>query len=282
MKGKIILLTGFTSGIGKATAIQLAGTGATLGLVCRNLEKGEEVAHELVRSSGNSALHLFTADLSSQKEIRKVAEEIRSTFDHIDILINNAGAIQPKRILTVDCIETTFATNHLAYFLLTHLLLDLLKASPSGRIINLASEAQKMGTINFEDLNYQFGFTPIRAYSQSKLANIIFTYELSRHLAGTNITVNCMHPGVVRTNFGKTLDGFFIKLLFPLFRSFMRTPEKGAETLVWLATSDEAQRYTGMYFKNKKPIRSQSLSYDANITQRLWNISCRLTSINSF
>ncbi len=281
MINKICIVTGANSGIGKAVTNALAEAGATIAMICRDQEKGALALQEIQDKTKNTNLELFLADLSSQKEIRSLAQKLKERYPNIDILINNAGAINPHRVLTVDGIENTFAVNHLAYFLLTHLLLDRLKASRSPRVINVASEAQRTGKFFFDDLGLERNYTPGRAYSQSKLANVVFTYELARKLADTNIVVNAVHPGLVRTNFGADLSGFFgfiIRVLTP----FMRSPEKGAETVVWLATASEEERVTGKYFSDKKPIQSSKISYNMNIARQLWQVSEKLTGLQSF
>ncbi len=277
MKDKICVITGATSGIGYATAMSLAGKGATLGLVSRNKNKGETTIKAIREKTQNKNIELFVADLSSQAEIRRLASEIILKYPHIDVLINNAGAINPDKIETVDGIETTFAVNHLAYFLLTNLLLDKLKAAPKARIVNVASQASMMGKINFDDLNYRKSYSAMKTYSQSKLANIMFTYELDKRLKGTNVVVNCLHPGVIRTNFGKGLKGF-TGAVFQNLGGLMRTAEKGAETVLWLASSKEAENVSGKYFKDKAEIKSNKLSYDSEVQKKLWEVSEQLTN----
>jgi NAD(P)-dependent dehydrogenase (short-subunit alcohol dehydrogenase family) len=278
MKDKICIVTGANSGIGKATAKELALQGATVILVCRNKEKGTLALQEIKALSKNDSVELLIADLSSQKEIRLLADKIRKKYPKIHVLINNAGAVHDKRTETVDKIETTFATNHLAYFLLTSLLLDNLKSAPKARIINLASEAQRTGKINFDDLNLKSDFSAIKSYSQSKLANVIFTYELARRLKDTNVTANCVHPGLVRTNFGKDLNGVF-KGIIVLMKPFMRKSEKGAETVVWLASSPNVEGITGKYFTDKKEIKSNEMSYDPEVAKQLWLVSEKMTGL---
>jgi NAD(P)-dependent dehydrogenase (short-subunit alcohol dehydrogenase family) len=278
MKDKICIITGANSGIGKAAATELALTGAKVILVCRDGEKGMKTLQEIKEVSKNDSLELIIADLSRQKDIHQLSEKIHKKYPVIHILINNAGAVNDRRTETVDKIETTFATNHLAYFLFTLLILDNLKSAPKARIINLASEAQRTGTIHFEDLNLNNDFSAFKSYSQSKLANVIFTYELARRLKDTNVTVNCVHPGLVRTNFGKNLSGFFKGIIF-LMRPFMRSAKKGAETVVWLATSDEVEGITGKYYTDKKEIKSNIISYDLQIAKHLWEESERMTGL---
>ncbi|HNW98693.1 MAG TPA: SDR family oxidoreductase [Bacteroidales bacterium] len=273
MKDKICIITGATSGMGLATAVALAGMGATLGLVCRNREKGETVLKSIIEKTKNNKIELFIADLSSQAEIRKLAIEIKTKFPVINVLVNNAGGINHKRITTIDGFELTFAVNHLAYFLLTNLLLENLKAAPKARIISVASIASNYGKINFNDLNFEKRYDSFKVYAQSKLANIIFTYELARRLQGTNITANCLHPGMVKTRFATDMKnnyfGFFWKLINPI----LITAEKGAETAIWLASSPDAEGISGKYFKEKKEIKSIRSSYNPDIQKRLWEIS---------
>jgi len=280
MKDKICLVTGASSGIGKVTAEALARQGATVLLVCRNRAKGEAALREIKERSSNGNVELFLADLSSQKEIRRVAEEISSPYPRVDVLVNNAGGIYPTRTVTVDGIETTFAVNHLAYFLLANLLLAQLKASPAARIINVTSQVHRYGGIFFDDLGLERRFNPMMSYAQSKLANILFTYELARRLHGTRTTVNTLHPGGVRTNFGKELTGI-AGVVFRHLGFFMRSPQKGAETVIWLASSPDVAGVTGKYFLDKKEIRSSKISYDADVARRLWEVSAELTGLES-
>lgn len=277
MTNKICIVTGANSGIGKVTARELARRGATVLMVCRDREKGEAALQKIQPNAKNATLELFVADLSSQEQIRKLAADIKSRYPRIHVLVNNAGAIYPTRTTTIDGVETTFAVNHLSFFLLTNLLLDQLKAAPSARIVNVSSQAHRYGTIEFDDLGLENGFNSMKSYAQSKLANLLFTYELARLLNGTGITVNALHPGGVRTNFGKNLTGvagFFFKHL----GFFMRSPEKGAETVIWLATAPELEGVTGKYFFDKKEIKSSRLSYNHEVAKRLWNASVEMTS----
>lgn len=276
MQNRVCLVTGANSGIGKVTAQELSKQGATVLMACRSREKGERALEEIRAQDKNEDVHLFIADLSSQAEIRRLAGEIKAGFPRIDVLVNNAGGINPTMVLTRDGLETTFAVNHLSYFLLTNLLLEHLEASPAPRIVNVSSEAHKYGTIGFDDLGLEKRYNTTKAYAQSKLANILFTYELARHLSNQKITINTLHPGAVNTNFGKNLQGiagFF-------FRScgfLMRSPAKGAETVIWLATAPELNGVSGKYFFDKKEIRSSKISYDADVARTLWDISDRLT-----
>ena len=278
MKNKVCLVTGANSGLGKITARVLAQLGASVLMVCRNRQKGELVLNETQAVNNACDLHLFVADLSSLAEIRRLAADINSHFPRIDVLINNAGAINPARSLTVDGLETTFAVNHLAGFLLSNLLLDQLRASTAPRIINVSSHAHKVGNMHFDDLGLEKNFNPMKAYAQSKLANILFTYELVRRLNGKNSGINAVHPGTVNTNFGKNLSGIG-GIIFKSFAFLMRSPEHGAETMIWLATAPELTGVSGKYFFDKKEVRSSRISYDTSIARRLWDISKQLTGI---
>lgn len=277
-RDRVVLITGASSGIGRAAAFALAREGAHLVLVCRNSERGSRIAAGIREQKGNPRAELFAADLSSLGEIRGVADQVRSRYPVIDVLINNAGVINPARTLTPDGIEATFALNHLGYFLLTNLLLGPLRAASSARIVNVASQAHRPGTIDFDDLSFEKGYNPFAAYAQSKLANILFTYELAGRLRGTKITVNALHPGGVRTNFGKDLTGA-AGVVFAGLKIFMRSAEKGAATVVWLATSHEVEGVTGKYFYDKKEIRSSPVSYDRALAKRLWDVSAELTHL---
>jgi len=278
MKNKICIVTGANSGIGYETALSFAKQGAKLLMVCRNKEKGTIALNEVKSASQNNDIELIIADFSSQKDIRRAAQEINNKYQSIDILINNAGAIQDLRNETVDGYETTFATNHLGYFLFTNLLLDKLKTAPKARIINVASSAQQMGKLNFDDLHLKNGYTPMKAYAQSKLANIVFTYELAKRLKNTNITTNCVHPGVVRTGFAKDSKGI-VKFFFSLAKPFMRNAVKGAETMISLSTSPELEGVSGNFYFDKKIKKSIPDSYNDLIQKRLWEESEKLTNL---
>ena len=280
MNGKVCMITGANSGIGKATAKGLAKLGATLILVCRNKEKGDKALREIQYETQNDKIDLLLADLSSQKSVRDLVSSFKTKYDKLDVLINNAGVYRKKRTLTEDGVETTFAVNHLAYFLLSNLLLDDLKASSSPRIIIVSSGVERQGKINFGDLQCEKGyFFGYRAYSQSKLANVLFTYELAGRLKGTGITVNCLHPGFVRTNliWERDKKPLFLRLGTFFINHFSITPERGAETSVYLASSPEVAEVTGKYFVNKKEAKSSKESYDESISKRLWEVSAELT-----
>jgi retinol dehydrogenase 14 len=281
MGEKICLITGATSGIGKATAMGLVNMGASVVMVGRDQGKGEAALAEIKEKSTNASVDLVLADLSSQEQIRRLAVEFKEAYPRLDVLINNAGLFRSKRITTADGLEMTFAVNHLAYFLLTKLLLDVLEASAPSRIVNVSSGEQRNGTIDFDDLQGEKGYEGPKAYSQSKLATVLFTYELARRLEGTGVTANCLHPGgriPVRTNFGSGVSGVFgftVRALRPL----MISPEKGAETSIYLASSQEVEGLSGRYFVKKAESRSSDVSYDERIAKRLWEVSADLTNL---
>ena len=277
LTGKICLVTGANAGLGKVTARELAKMGATVVMVARSKERGEAALADVRQASGSSQVHLMLADLSSLASTRKLAEQFKEAYGRLDILVNNAGAIFKERQLSVDGYEMTFALNHLSYFLLTHLLLDLLKASAPARIVNVSSGAHMGGSINFDDLMAAKKYRSFAAYSQSKLANVLFTYELARRLAGSGVTANALHPGGVATGFGsgEGVMGWVFKLLRP----FLLTAEQGAQTQIYLASSPEVEEITGQYFDKKKAVQSSKESYDTAVAQRLWQVSQQLTSV---
>jgi len=275
MTGRTVLITGGTGGIGKATAIGLAGLGARVGIVGRDPARGQAAADEISRRSGNPAVDAFAADLSCQAEVRRLAAAILDTYPSLHVLINNVGGFWAHRHLTADGLEHTFAVNHLASFLLTDLLLDRLKAGAPARIVTVSSNAQALGRIDFDDLQGETSYSGPRAYNQSKLANVLFTYELARRLHGTAVTANVLHPGVVRTAFGAEDPSTLTRLARPLAR-FLKSPTQGAATSIYLASSAAVEGVTGQYFANRKPKRSNESAYDTGIANRLWLISGRL------
>jgi NAD(P)-dependent dehydrogenase (short-subunit alcohol dehydrogenase family) len=276
MTGRICVITGATRGIGRATAEGLVRLGASVVLICRRQQDGEEVSRELTPSGVPP--EVVVADLSSQSSIRSAAEQIRSRWPRLQVLINNAGVFTRRRELTVDGMETQFAVNHLAYFLLTNLLLDQLKAGAPSRIINVSSGAHAGATIEFENLQGERDYHGGEAYARSKLANILFTYELARRLRGTGVTANCLHPGVIATRLLASYMGI-PAAGGALARTFGAKPEKGAETILYLASSPEVEGLSGKYFSHGKPVSSSPESYDETTGRRLWEISERLTGI---
>lgn len=280
MQGKICVLTGGTSGIGKAAALGLARMGATVVIVGRNHEKGEAVLAEIQAVSGNDALSFLEADLSSQASIRQLAAEIKERHPHLDVLINNAGVFMLKRQLTVDGLEMTFAVNHLAPFLLTNLLLDQLKASAPARIIHVDSNAHEKATIRMDDLQGEKRYGFWHAYGQSKLAMMLCSYELARRLEGTGVTVNAMHPGFVATSLGMNNVGAIGRALARTVLPLLGiTPEEGAKTILYLASSPEVADVSGSYFVKSAPIRSAPLSYDETLQRQMWDVSEKLVEL---
>ena len=277
-KMRRILVTGASSGIGKITAMELAKMGAQLLLVCRDRTRGEAAVAEIAAKTGNRDVELMIADLGSQRQIRQLAANVVARNEPLHVLINNAGLVNMSRTATEDGIETTFAVNHLAYFLLTLLLLDRLKQSAPARIINVASDAHKFGSMNFDDLGGARRYSGFRIYGRSKLANILFTYELARRLEGTGVTVNCAHPGPVSSGFGKN-NGALARLVLAVAGPFMRTPERGAETSIHLASSPEVEGISGKYYLDCKPHQSNAESYDRAIARRLWDVSTQMTGV---
>ena len=276
MAGRTCMITGATSGIGHATALALADRGASLVLVCRNEAKGRTLVDE-IRSRGGE-VQLLLADLSSQAEIRRLSVEFLAQGQPLHVLINNAGVVNLQHKLTVDGIEEVFAVNHLAYFLLTNLLLDRIKASAPARIVNVSSEAHKLSPIQFDDLGFERNYRSMKVYGQSKLANVLFTYELARRLDGSRVTVNCLHPGAVSTGLGKN-NGRIAQALIGMLRPFFRTPEKGAETSIFLASAPQVEGISGRYFYNCRDKRTSRASQDAATAARLWETSARITAL---
>src|SRR5256714_6127245 len=279
MQGKICMVTGANSGIGKATALALAQMGATVVMVCRDRARGEEARSEIITKSRNNAVDLLQADLSSQQSIRQLVEHFQHHYTHLHVLINNAGAAFPRRRETVDGLEMTFAVNYLAPFLLTHLLLDVLKASAPARIVNVSSDAQASGYIQLDDLQAEKLYRPMRTYPQSKLAVVLFTYELARRLQGTGVTANCLHPGFAATNFAQSDGGPAIRLLVKVLGSFGTSPQGGAKTSIYLASSPEVEGVTGQYFVKSIPKRSAAISYDESRQRHLWEQSAKLVNL---
>jgi retinol dehydrogenase 14 len=280
MADRTVLVTGGTGGIGKATAIGLATMGAHVAITGRDPVRAQAAARE-IRTAGGGQVDVFTADLSSQDEVRRLAGEALQRLPRIDVLVNNAGGYWGTRHVTPDGLERTFALNHLAPFLLTSLLLTRLESSGPARVITVSSNAHANGRIDFDDLQGERSYSGARAYSQSKLANILFTYELARRLQATAVTANALHPGVVRTSFGAEDPGRAQRLLVPFLRPFMKTPARGAATSIHLASAADLVRVTGRYFASAAPKTSSERSYDQASATRLWQVSTDLTGLNS-
>ena len=279
MSGKVCMITGADSGIGKATALGLAGMRALVVMVSRDRTPGERAKTELVGKSGSDSVELMVADLSSQRAIRRLAADFKGRHEKLHVLVNNAGVLLGKRPVTEDGIEKTFAVNHLAPFLLTNLLSDVLKASAPARIVNVACEGHRQGEMDFDDLMLEKKYSAVRAYNRSKLANVLFTYELARRLRGTGVTANCLYPGMVATDLFREAPALY-RLLFTLFRPFLLSPKKGAETSVYLASSPELEGVSGKYFAKKVQVKSSEASYDESLARRVWELSAELAKLS--
>jgi NAD(P)-dependent dehydrogenase (short-subunit alcohol dehydrogenase family) len=277
MKDKIILITGANTGIGKAAAEALARMSGTIVMMSRNLQRGEEARRELIERTGHQQIDLMTCDLASLEDIRKFSSDFHKKYDRLDVLINNAGIFVHERMETADGFEYQIGVNHLGPFLLTSLLLDLLKKSGEARIINVSSAAHLIGKINFDDLHLEKSYNPWKSYAQSKLANVLFTYELSRRLNGDGITVNALHPGLVKSRFSYDRRTEKPDSFIKLGEIISITPEKGAETTVFLATSPEVSGMSGGYYVRKKAKRTSKASYDQKTAAKLWDVSTELT-----
>jgi retinol dehydrogenase-14 len=278
MRGKTCVVTGANSGIGLETAVALAQAGARVAVVCRTAEKSEQTVSEIKRRSPAADVLPFAADLSSQREVRTVAAQIAGALPRVSVLVNNAGLMLRERVLTEDGLEATFAVNHLAYFLLTRLLEPALVAGAPSRVVNVSSRAHLSGTMRFDDLMGSRAYDGWQAYAQSKLANVLFTYEHARRLAGTGVTTNCLHPGVVGTNIGH--DGpLWIRFGIKLIRPFLLSPARGANTSIYLASSPAVDGVSGKYFVGRGEKRTSDESYDHVIAARLWKVSEELTGL---
>jgi len=279
MAGSVCIVTGANGGIGRATVLGLANLGATVVMVCRSRERGEAALAEVKEKSNNDHVSLQIADLSSQVEVRKLAENFRSQHSALHVLINNAGIVPRKREVTVDGLETQFAVNYLAPFLLTNLLLDMLKSSAPARVVTVASDMHRGATIDFDDLQSERAYKPLRVYCRTKLANVLFTKELARRLQGTGVTANCLHPGVVATKLLADAMGM-PRTLRPTTRLIGSSPDKGAKTSIYLASSPEVEGVSGKYFVRQKAVESSKVSYDENMASQLWRVSAELTRLS--
>jgi NAD(P)-dependent dehydrogenase (short-subunit alcohol dehydrogenase family) len=278
MAGKVVLITGATDGIGREAASQLVSMGAEVVVVGRDQDKAEETVKQINAHSQSGKASYLLADLSSMAGVSKLAEDFRSKYSQLDVLVNNAGSAFMRRIINEDGFEKTFALNHLAYFLLTNLLLDMLKDNSPSRVVNVSSGAHRSGEIEFDDLDMKENYFILRAYRRSKLANVLFTYELARRLEGSGVSANCLHPGLVRT-------GIFRKIRFvgPLVDMFIRrraiSVVQGAETIVYLASSPEVRGVSGKYFYKSKQVDSSGLSHDVELQEKLWGVSAQRTGV---
>jgi NAD(P)-dependent dehydrogenase (short-subunit alcohol dehydrogenase family) len=276
MAKKVVLITGGTGGIGKATAIGLATMGARVGITGRDLARTEQAAADIRAASGNPVVDAFAADMSSQAEVRRLAADVLGAYPRLDVLVNNVGGFWAHRHPTADGLERTFALNHLAPFLLTNLLLDRLKASAPARVVTVSSGAQAMGRIQLDDLQGTRKYSGQSAYNQSKLANVMFTNELARRLEGTGVTATSLHPGVVRTNFGVEDQAWYFTLMNRVVYPLLKTPAQGARTSIYLASSPDVDGVTGQFFINRRPKAAKKVAYDPDMTARLWQVSADL------
>ena len=278
MNGKICLVTGATAGIGQAAALLLAEQGATVVGVGRNPAKIEYSTQMIKQETGNQSIEFLRADLSSQEDIRALAQQFQAKYDRLDVLVNNAGATFGERQESIDGIEMTFALNHLGYFLLTNLLRKTLEKSAPARVINVSSSLHKLGKIDFDNIPFEKNYSRAKAYQRSKLANIAFTNELARRLDSHAVTVNAMNPGLVATNVGESAGGISAKIKGLVDNIAAITPEEGAQTILYLATSPEVTGVTGRYFVKEKSIPALKISYDLAFCNQLWSVSEKLTT----
>jgi NAD(P)-dependent dehydrogenase (short-subunit alcohol dehydrogenase family) len=275
-----VLVTGATSGIGRATALGLAAMGAHVAITGRDRGRTQDAARE-IGAAGGVKVKVFIADLSSQAQVRRLASEVLEGLPRIDVLVNNAGGYWDTRHVTVDGLERTFAVNHLAPFLLTNLLLNRLERSAPARVVTVASNAHATGRIDFDNLQGEQSYSGGRAYSQSKLANVLFTYHLARRMRGSGVTANALHPGVVRTSFGAEDPARIQRLLVPLLRPVMKSPARGAATSIHLASALQLEHVSGRYFANRRPRRSSARSNDQTVAARLWEASADLVGLTA-
>jgi retinol dehydrogenase 14 len=277
MKNKTCMVTGANSGIGFEVSKGLSRMGANLVMVCRDQEKGNRAKSEIVNETGNKSVELMIADLASLQSVRTLAQAYRNTHDKLHVLVNNAGLILGKRVQTADGLEETFEVNYLSHFLLTNLLLDALKASAPSRIVSVSSDAHFDGHMDFDDLQEEKRYGAMRSYCQSKLAQVLFTYELAERLKGSGVTVNCVHPGAVRTHWGDEAGALGVGIR--IARPFMISPERGAETPLYAATSTELERVSGKFFSHKKERESSRESYNKEYSAKLWDVSMKLSGL---
>lgn len=280
MHGKTCLVTGATARIGQVTATALAAQGAKVVITGRNQAKAEQTVRQIKSETGNQDVQYLLADFSDLEQVRGLAATFKERFPHLDVLINNAGAFFNTRQDTPYGVEMTFLVNHLAPFLLTNLLLDTIRASASARIVNVASDAHQYDMMNFDDIGFRRGYFGFKAYARSKLANVLFTYELARRLAAGGVTVNALHPGHVATDIWKTNFSIFGPPLKWIMSFFAMTPVQGADNSIYLASSPDVARITGKYFDKREQVQSAPISYDEKVAQRLWELSETLTSIH--
>jgi NAD(P)-dependent dehydrogenase (short-subunit alcohol dehydrogenase family) len=280
MDGKICMVTGGTSGIGFYTAQEIARMGGTVIIIGRNPAKCDNAMKMIQVESGNPSGEYLLADLSSQAQIRSAAAEFNKKYDHLDVLVNNAGGVSLRRKLSIDGIELTFAVNHLAYFLLTNLLIEALKNSPSARVVNVSSGSHYSEQLDFDNLQLAKSYNVYRAYGRSKLANVLFSYELARLMAGTHVTSNALSPGMVATDIWKKVSPWLTPFITPVIQRIGQPPLDGAQTSIYLATSPEVEGVTGKYFADCEQVRSSTYSYDLGAAKRLWKVSAQFTGLS--
>lgn len=281
MTGKNVLITGGSSGIGFETAKAIAAQGANVFIVGRDTAKTEQTVKDLIAATGNKNIKYFLANFSSMKSVRQLAEQVKSELSVLDVLVNNAGAVFPEFKLNEEGLEMTIATNHFAYFLLTNLLLDLIKKAEAGRVVNVSSGSHYKGKLDFESFTHNKRYFITKAYGQSKLANVFFTQELAERLKGTNVTVNCLHPGVVKTNIGNKDTNWYSGLTWTMFsRIGGISVEAGAKTSVYLATSPEVENVTGKYFDKCKQKEPAKITHDKALQKKLWEVSEQYCPVN--
>jgi NAD(P)-dependent dehydrogenase (short-subunit alcohol dehydrogenase family) len=275
MQNKTVVVTGATAGIGLVTARELARKGAHLTIISRSAEKCARVAEEIKADTGNMQVEYIAADLSIKEEVHRAAYDFKKRHPRLDVLVNNAGSVFMLRQVSRDGIEMTLALNHLNYFLLTHLLLDVLKSSAPARIINVACDSHRGRKVNFDDIQFKKNYSGFAAYGQSKLCNVLFTYELARRLEGTGVTVNALHPGFVATDFGKN-NGALMRLILRLLSPVAKSTNDGASTSIYLASSREVEGVSGKYFVDTREVDSDQNSYDQTAAKKLWNLSLEM------
>lgn len=280
IKGKNVMITGANSGIGKETAVELAKLGAKIIMVCRNEQRGKDAKQEIIERANSNEVELMIADLADQNSIRKFAHDFKQKYDKLNVLINNAGLILRERVLTSEGYEMTLAINHLGPFLLTNLLLDIIIVSAPSRIISVSSAAHKFSNLDLDNVNLENKFSSFRAYGNSKLANILFSQELARKLKGKGVTVNSLHPGGVKSNFAMDTYSKIGKSLYSIPRIFMISPQKGARTSVYLASSPDVANITGKYFSKSKIAKTSKVSQDEVLQKKFWNLSLKMVGLD--
>ncbi len=281
MSGKVCMVTGATSGIGKVTARELLRMGAMVVMVGRSQERCDITAEQFRKETGSELVDYLVADLSSQADVRRLANDYLGRYDRLDVLVNNAGGFFMKRQESVDGIEMTLALNHLNYFLLTGLLLEIIRASAPARIVNVSSNAHRGGKINFDNLQGEHGYNGWRAYAQSKLANVLHAFELARCLDAAQVTVNALHPGFVSTRLARN-NGWLFRLVMPLTRVIARSAEEGARSSIYLATSPAVEGITGKYFEDEQAVQADPAAYDEPTARTLWQVSAEMTGLAAY